>query len=360
MKALNYTPVTEQITLASKSFLFLFSTALLPGVAQAVTYTDADFPALSGSTLDIDPAPSTGGTILNLSSTNGHVNLEFTGTGTLTYTGSSNIWNGNGNSTFTGDVFLDSNQVRLQAVTTAQNFFGNTANQLYSTAATLNFYDGYSSPYDIEIESNVRFQPATTGATGVQAGNVTVAGAHTLTLGNGFNSADRNMTISGDITDAGLGANVTAGNQNSTFTLSGNNNYTGLTRVTSTGALLNLDGTHTGGNFRVDGGGTLGGSGTILFQDGMGILVDAGGTLDLTDLTSDLSAITTSGTITIADYTDGTLLNAPTNLQDVLVGSPGWTLTDTGTALTAVIPEPSSIGLITGALALAGVVLRRR
>jgi hypothetical protein len=326
--------------------------ALLPMCLNAITYT-ADPGA---GAIDISAAPVTdGGATFNSTGGGFNSNAQFFGTGDLTILAGGSEVDIIGDSSFVGNVYVNS-AIDIHKA----NSLGDDSNTVYLNS-NMNVRTTTTHAQAIRIGANVRIQPASTGKTTTLSGNITFDGDYRLQLGNGFNVADRNVTISGDITDGAFtNGRIDIDGDNSLFTFSGNNNYDGNTNVKDTGTRLNIDGTHTGGNLLVGAGAFLGGSGTILFQDGMTITND--GTLDLAALLFDVSALTDTGsTITLADYTGGSLSNTPANLQDVLTNSSGWALTDTGSLLqVTAIPEPSTFSMLAGALALGVVFTRRR
>ena len=317
--------------------------ALFPMCLNAVTYT-ADPGA--------GPIDIAGGVTLDASAANFNSNAVFTGTGDLTIQGGGEV-DLIGNSTFVGDVFANN---AIDVFNSGS--LGDASNTLFLNAP-MNVRASTTHAQAIRIGANVRIQPASSGNTTTLSGNVTFDGDHRLQLGNGFSVADRNVTISGDITDGAFtNGRIDVDGDNSLFIFSGNNNYDGNTTVKDAGTRLNIDGTHTGGNLVVTTGAFLGGSGTILFQDSMTITNQ--GTLDLASLVFDVSQFTVTGSaVTIADYTAGSLSNVPTDLQTVLTNSPGWTLLDTGTSL-QVIPEPGTFSMLAGVLALGAAFNRRR
>lgn len=319
--------------------------ALLPMCLNGITYT-ADPGA---GAIDI-----AGGVTLDASGGNFNSNAVFTGTGDLTIQGGGEV-DLLGISTFVGDVFAN-NSIDIHN----SGSLGDASNTLHLNA-DMNVRSTTTYAQAIRIGANVRIQPAASGHTSTLSGNITFDGDHRLQLGNAFSVADRNVTITGDITDGAFtNGRILIDGDNSLFVFSGNNNYDGNTDVKDSGTRLNIDGTHTGGNLLVGAGAFLGGSGTILFKDGM--TITNAGTLDLASLLFDVSALTDTGSsITLADYTGGSLSNTPANLQDVLTNSFGWTLIDTGTLLqAAAIPEPSTFSMLAGALALGVVFTRRR
>jgi fibronectin-binding autotransporter adhesin len=321
--------------------------ATLPMCLQAQNVFTSDPGAI-----DIDIAPST---VLDASGGMFTTNARFTGTGDLTVTGGRVNFNG-GISTFVGDIFVNS----TADLAHGSRVLGNTSNTVFLSGIINTRTGGATFEQNLSIQtSGVLIQPASSGTTQTWAGDVTFAGDHLLRIGNTFKVADRNFTISGDISGGGFtNARIDVIGDNSLFTFSGNNDYSGNTFVTNAGTRLNIDGTHTGGNITVDTGSILGGSGSILFQDGMTIANS--GTFDLSSLLFDVSLLTSTGSnITLVDYTGGDLSNVPGDLQSILANSAGWTLVDNGSTL-SVIPELSTAALFLGTAAMALVLLNRR
>jgi hypothetical protein len=339
-------------TMNQRTKILIPALALFPMCLNAITYT-ADPGA---GAIDISAAPVTNGGA-TFDSTGGvfNSNAQFFGNGDLTILAGGKEVDLVGNSSFVGNVYANS---AIDIYNSGS--LGADSNTLYLNSA-MNVRSTTTHAQAIRIGANVRIQPASTGNTTTLSGNITFDGDYRLQLGNGFSVADRNVTITGDITDGAFtNGRIDIDGDNSLFVFSGNNNYDGITNVKDPGARLNIDGTHTGGNLLVGAGAFLGGSGTILFQDGM--TITNAGTLDLASLLFDVSALTdTWSSITLADYTGGSLSNTPANLQDVLTNSSGWTLIDTGTLLqVTAIPEPSTFSMLAGALALGVVFTRRR
>ncbi|MCY2926369.1 MAG: autotransporter-associated beta strand repeat-containing protein [Planctomycetota bacterium] len=115
--------------------------------------------------------------------------------------------------------------------------------------------------------------------------------------------------------------------------LAGTNAYTGLTTVSA--GTLSINGTTAGAGFTLDGG-LLNGSGTIRFLDGN--LIDDNAAMDASSMHFDLSALSVASA-TLVDYTGGSF-TGPGDLNQLLTSgsyAAGWRLSDTGSALTAVL-----------------------
>jgi autotransporter-associated beta strand protein len=119
--------------------------------------------------------------------------------------------------------------------------------------------------------------------------------------------------------------------------LAGANTYTGATTISA--GTLNLNGTSSNANITIATGARLGGTGTIVFRDGN--VIDANGTNDTSQLKFDLTRLTYVGLpITLVDYSGGGTFTGPATLNDCLTpasSATGWSLTDTGTAITGLI-----------------------
>ena len=316
---------------------------LLPMCLNATTYT-----ANPGSvTIDI-----AGGVTLDATGGGFRSDAIFTGSGDLTIQGGEVDLGGH--STFTGNVYANS-AVDIHN----SGSLGADTNTLYLNS-NMNVRATTTHAQAIRIMNNgLRIQPAATGNTTTLSGNITFNGDHEFRVGSGFNVADRNIMFTGNITDGAHTGSIQIDGDNSLFTFSGDNNYNGLTTVKDVGTRLNIDGTHTGGSLLVESGATLGGEGTIVFQDTM--IITNNGTLDLTSLKFDVSELQYSGSaFTLVDFTNGSLLSAPTDLQDLLVNSPDWSITNNGSQLSVLIPESNKYSMITGGIALIVVFLRRR
>lgn len=142
------------------------------------------------------------------------------------------------------------------------------------------------------------------GSGTITSGSMGNTGAQILAL---HGTAGGNSLFSGTITVSNGVLNITQAGTN-TLTLSGTNNYNGITTVTS-GTLL-VDGVHSGGsNYVVSAGATLGGSGTIIPSSGntislSGTLIagdpnNGGGTLTVSNVTGSGTVIVSNANLTI-------------------------------------------------------------
>lgn len=319
---------------------------LLPMCLNAITYT-ADPGAVA---IDID-----GGATFDSTAGAFNSSAQFYGSGDLTILANGSEVDLVGNSSFTGNVYSNSSIDIYNS-----GSLGADTNTLYLNS-NMNVRATTTHAQAIIIKKDgLRIQPARTGITTTLSGNITFDGDHLFHIGSGFNVADRNITFTGNITDgAHTNGRIQIDGDNSLFTFSGDNNYNGLTTVKDVGTILKIDGTHTGGSLLVESGATLGGEGTIVFQDTM--IITNNGTLDLTSLKFDVSKLQYSGSaFTLVDFSNGSLLGAPTDLQDILDNSPNWRITNNGSRLSVLIPESNKYSMITGGIALIVVFLRRR
>ena len=141
------------------------------------------------------------------------------------------------------------------------------------------------------------------------------------------------LTLTGVLSGpAGLQMN---GATNDTAVLSGADTYTGRTRVrkgtvTVNGSLAQADLTLE------DASSVLNGTGTVHFTEGDRIVCFNGGRFDGSSLKLDLTGLATPPVL-LVDYTYGavTLPTPLNNLLDAATLAIGWTLTDTGTQITA-------------------------
>lgn len=230
----------------------------------------------------------------------------------------------------------------------------------------------------------------------VTSGNVTVNPGLTATV-NGSGSTTSGLAGTANYTKLGTG----------TLILTNNHNYTGTTTV-SAGALY-VNGNHLGGatgvgNYTVDSGTTLGGTGTITFAAGNGVTVNgtiapgspttaieslnlgaigdaallgnANFDVDLaTDLFDELlvgDALTYGGVLNVAltgsdlgaaiydlfDFTSQSGTFATINVTGLGDGQTASFNYETGELSVAAVPEPASLGLL-GLAVLAGIRRRR-
>lgn len=213
------------------------------------------------------------------------------------------------------------------------------------------------------------YAPGGTG-TDTQAVNLTLSGGGSITgVGGGVIELTRNnaaaktrtITVADDVagTDFTISAAIADGVQAGsglrktgagTLLLGGTNSYTGLTTVAA--GTLKLSGTLATSKIAIDPGATMtGGSGTIVFSPGD--VIDVNGTLDLNGMFFDFGALgAPTSPLTLLDYSGG---GSILNLAG-LTYTAGWTVTDTGSGLAGVVPEPGTLGL----LATAGLALARR
>jgi hypothetical protein len=165
------------------------------------------------------------------------------------------------------------------------------------------------------------------------------------------------LELAGNIGDGGNGFGIHMEPENTRIgrlILSGANTFTGglmaVGGATSGTAIVQLDGSLARGDITLGVRGRLEGTGTIFFRDGDSI--DVAGTLDASALTFDLTGHS-GGLYTIVDYSAGTFLG-PGTIDDLLSSQSllqGWSLTNTGTQITAFLevpptPEPSTLALL--------------
>lgn len=134
---------------------------------------------------------------------------------------------------------------------------------------------------------------------------------------DGYQAASLKLTG----TIGGVGAITMTGGTNDTLTLAGTCTNQGTLEI-KTGT-LSLEGRWAGGSITVGTNDTAvlkGKDGTFAFDDGEAILVATNGTLNMQDLRFDLTALTGTDHV-LATYTNGTLINTPTNIQDMMTYS---------------------------------------
>ena len=158
----------------------------------------------------------------------------------------------------------------------------------------------------LTLGGNVAYTKATLDAndpgTATLSGNLNLGNAtRTFTVANST-LADVDLTVSAVISGGGASGAITKLGVG-TLALTSNNTYTGATTITA-GTLL-VSGTHTvgsgvTGNYAVNSGGTLGGTGTIdLSGTNRSITVVSGGRLQASSV-NDLTMLLTSGTLSIS------------------------------------------------------------
>jgi autotransporter-associated beta strand protein len=182
---------------------------------------------------------------------------------------------------------------------------------------------------NLEISGNVysangnRVLTITNTATTTLSGNVYLSANNASAGSLNFNVGAAGATVSGTIANNN-GANTLACNLIKIGTgklrLTGNNTYSGFTGVG--GGILELDGTHLGaGNYVVSNTGTLGGTGTITFGIGAGVMVDFNGNLapgaSIGTLTLD-GGVTASPVLAFFSTGKGVFELGPVNTSDTL------------------------------------------
>lgn len=202
-----------------------------------------------------------------------------------------------------------------------------------------------------------------TGATTISAGTLSVGGAGQL--GDGTYAGDISnagtfnyassaaQTLSGVISGAGALSTTGSG----TLTLAGANTYTGNTTV-STGALrLDTIGSLTftignnGVNNMIDGSGILTLQGTFVFDLGGAAIVDG----NTWAIVGESLAKTYAGSFAVSGFTEAN------DIWTEVDGNNTWTYSEsTGVLSVAVVPEPSSVLLVLGGLAVFGISRRRK
>lgn len=320
---------------------------LLPLCASAVTYT-------------ADPGPGTvdiaGGAVLDASGGAFNSTAVFTGTGDMTVQGGTvRFLAAAGSSTFTGDVNLNS-----QTDFDAGGVFGNSSNVVNINTSVFRSRLGATLDNDLVVLQNTQLDNATSNTTLTLNGNISTD--FQVNLGSGFGGdLNRNVTLAGDISGSGSLINY-AITDDRVYNLNGFNTYSGITTVRN--GTWNVNGTHSAqSNYTVFADTTLGGTGTIALSNGAQLNIT--GILDLATLKIDLGTAgdTVVGSQIINLSTGGgSVSNAPTDINDILINSDGYSiaLNGFGNYVVTAIPEPSTYALFSGLLVLGAMLTRRR
>ena len=265
---------------------------------------------------------------VTIAPTGGAIDASGTGSGTLTFTG-----------TFTANNAVGTNVTYVNgsnnATNTGSNFPGTAVGMVISatglaagttiTAINGNTYT-LSNPF--------------TGASGAVATTYTDNAARTLTLTGSNTGANEISSVMGNSAGGGVLSITKSGT--GSWTLSGNNTYTGLTTVSDGSLVIGSSGRLASGNAL-----TVGASGNAEFQNAGQIL---GAVSNANNATNALNFSATSGTVTLASLTGSgntTFGSAGTITSE---GISGGAVTATGLLTSAVSGGTVSAGSLTGAI----------
>jgi autotransporter-associated beta strand protein len=265
---------------------------------------------------------------VTIAPTGGAIDASGTGSGTLTFTG-----------TFTANNAVGTNVTYVNgsnnATNTGSNFPGTAVGMVISatglaagttiTAINGNTYT-LSNPF--------------TGASGAVATLYTDNAARTLTLTGSNTGANEISSVMGNSAGGGVLSITKSGT--GSWTLSGNNTYTGLTTVSDGSLVIGSSGRLASGNAL-----TVGASGNAEFQNAGQIL---GAVSNANNATNALNFSATSGTVTLASLTGSgntTFGSAGTITSG---GISGGAVTATGLLTSAVSGGTVSAGSLTGAI----------
>ena len=347
------------------------------------TFTTKGVMNVGGGTLDLQGTWTSGSSLTEMVINAANGAIRVTGvtslTGAITKTGSG---------TFTLGAPAGNNFSGISAITVNQgNFITNTSTDNQLVGATINSggtltWGASNKHRDDAVFTINAGGTLNTAAQADTIGNVTGAGLWTATGGNKTLSA-ASGTFSGDITGT---LTTLAINSSSTYTLAGNNTFTGATSVAA--GTLHVTGALSNSAVSVDAAGTIGGDGTL----GGALNIAAGGNLDLTGATlgansSGILSLTGTGTtltlgnLTFADLVGWDWFNAAPGTYELIDGgftvdfgstafiSPetayefngkkGYFTQGSLNAVIVAIPEPTAVALI-GGFGLLALLRRRR
>ena len=320
--------VNQNVTVDTITFNFVASMApslQVTGGSKLTVSSIVKLGSVAGS-IEVPLVVPAGGLILSAGNGNTwNINGQISGSDPLTLMGGAQLTMKTANPSFSGSVLISNVYCRISAT----NCLGTGSITLGSGSSLAALWPDASLIFGSAAQTIT--VGAGTGARQIttQTSGLTVTMAHQWILNtnlslmmNSLAATPSRVTFGGNM--SGAGGLLVVGSSNDTYVLSGSNSYQGAT-LCATGTVV-LNGSLGNGKVVIGTGAArakLEGVGSIALNDNERILVGTNGTLNiggLDGLRFDLTKLTGKNNI-LATYTNGTLLDPPANLQDMMTYS---------------------------------------